>query len=108
MEQPLCVQHTLPGAIEVKERRANIDVHHESGFVGERVYGGSTHVLVLARGDEAGEREATERNRTFTHGKEQMKRCGLVAAPDAAGDGSVPGGRGALRHCVEQVEGGGC
>lgn len=93
----------------MKERCPDVHVHHESGFVGQRVYGGSTRaalllVPALARGDETGESEATERNCTFAHATQQVERRGFVATPDAAGDGGVPGRRGALRHCVEQVE----
>lgn len=96
----------------MQERRADVDVAHEPGTVGERVDGGAARdALVpapaLARGDEAGEREPAERDATLPHAAEQLEGRAVAAAADAAGDGGVPGGRGPVGHFVEQVERGG-
>lgn len=96
----------------MQERRADVDVAHEPGTVGERVDGGAARdalvpATALARGDEAGEREPAERNATLPHAAEQFEGRAVAAAPDAAGDGGVPGRRGPVGHFVEQVERGG-
>lgn len=96
----------------MQERRADVDVAHEPGTVGERVDGGAARdALVpapaLARGDEAGEREPAERDATLPHAAEQLEGRAVAAAADAAGDGGVPGGRGPVGRFVEQVERGG-
>lgn len=60
----------------------------------------------LAGSDEAGERKPAEWDPALAHAPQHAKRRGVAAAPDAAGDGGVPGRRGpvVVRHCVEQVE----
>lgn len=96
----------------MQERRADVDVAHEPGPVGERVDGGAARdALVpapaLARGDEAGEREPAERDATLPHTAEHLEGRPVASAADAAGDGGVPGGWGPVGHFVEQVERGG-
>lgn len=93
----------------MQERRADVDVAHEPGPVGERVDGGAARdALVpapaLARGDEAGEREPAKRDATLPHAAEQLEGRPVAAAPHAAGDGGVPGRRSPVGHFVEQVE----
>lgn len=94
----------------MQERSPDVDVPHEPRPVSERVDGGAARRALLpapalAGRDEAGEREAAERNVTLPHDPQQGEGRGFEAAAHAAGDGGVPGGRRPVRHLIEQVEG---
>lgn len=94
----------------MQERSPNVDVSHEPRPVSERMDGGAARrallpAPVLAGRDEAGKREATERDVTLPHDPQQGESRRLEAAARAAGDGGVPGGRRPVRHLTEQVEG---
>ena len=89
------IRDKATGAIQVQER--------------ERVDGSAALLpapAALAGCDEAGEREAAERDASPPHVPQQREGRGVEAAAHAAGDGRVPGGRRPARHLVEQAEGG--